>query len=297
MAQFGRTATLVAINRETKRKITINCGLSKDLVNGVRVSFNIEKSRVALNTAEIGIYNIGSETIDFLSNIKVDIEFYAGYIDYSNLIFKGQITHVKNERFAPDDVTTIFSSSGLTSAKESYTSRLIKAGSTTTDVVKELLKDVLDLKSGFIDKLDDCKTWVRSQTLSGETMDILKRLGDECDFNVNINDDKIEIYKKLYKPTGSNLIVINSETGLLGIPSSTAIGVDFTAMLNPDLVPFKGVNIESKSFSLGFANPTYARNIKVFKDGRYEIISVSFVGDTDGSDWVAKCKTEIWGGV
>jgi len=294
MALYGRTCTLVGV--KDSKKITIDGGMRNDGTDGFRVSFNIQKSGVAINTAEIKIYNLNKDTLEFFSTKGVQIEFSAGYIDNKVLIFKGEIVSVLTEKQAPDHITTINSSSGLTSTKSSFSNTVINKDESVADAVKKLLKDITNLETGFVDKIPECKKWIRSQTISGNTFDILDRLGTECGFTINVDDDKVEIHKHDYEPKGKNVIILNSSTGLIGIPSSTEIGVDFQALLNPNLVPNKGVQIESKSYSLGVSNAGFYDR-KLFKDGRYGILTTNFIGDTNGSDWYAKCKTRYWGGV
>jgi hypothetical protein len=88
----------------------------------------------------------------------------------------------------------------------------------------------------------------------------------------------------------NTIVDLSPSSGLLNVPSQSQYGVSFTAMLNPrikinSLVHIDNSLIRAQAYEQGQA----IRNLD--QDGIYRVTSITYVGDTRGTEWQIQCDT------
>lgn len=88
----------------------------------------------------------------------------------------------------------------------------------------------------------------------------------------SIQDETLQIIPKT--ESSSNVIIeLDSNTGLVGSPSKTAKGVEFTSLIQPKIRP--GVKVKIKSKIL---------------EGIFKVRKVTHDGDSHQGDFLTKCE-------
>lgn len=86
------------------------------------------------------------------------------------------------------------------------------------------------------------------------------------------------------------IVDLSPSSGLLNVPSQSQYGISFTAMLNPNIQINSLVHIDNSLIrSQAFEQGQPIRNLD--QDGIYRVVSVTYVGDTRGTDWNIQCET------
>ena len=85
--------------------------------------------------------------------------------------------------------------------------------------------------------------------------------------------------------------MLNSRTGLVGMPAQTFNGIEARCLLNPEIKPSTLIQIDESSIQRQAISPNYSAGARNFNmpsidaDGIYKIYEVTHHGDTRGTDW------------
>lgn len=104
---------------------------------------------------------------------------------------------------------------------------------------------------------------ISNYNYTGATLQQMKRLEDAGNYNVYLDDDRLVI-KDSDKALDSSQIVINKNTGMIGIPELTSDGVKVKYLLDPLSRPGAKLIVESE------LNPAANGTYSIFKLG-YEV--------------------------
>lgn len=138
---------------------------------------------------------------------------------------------------------------------------------------------------------------VRGKVLWGKTTNHLSRLAYNNNFTWAIQGMQLQAVPKYTFDPGS-LVVVNSKTGMIGIPEQTEQGIQCTVLLNPAIRWGTQIHINQNdiahltntdqglvtSDSTGQKTGTPPLN----SDGRYVVLYAEHVGDTRSTDWYTK---------
>lgn len=85
-------------------------------------------------------------------------------------------------------------------------------------------------------------------------------------------------------------IVVNSHTGMIGLPTQDFNGINVRTLLNANIVPGSIVQIDQASIQTAVISPDYQNTnitptVSLAADGFYKVFAVSHRGDTRGNDW------------
>ena len=239
----------------------------------LRIIFDGEKSAVSqgLNKLNIQIYNLEKKKRDRLFKDKEDNKTYFQVIlsvGYKNIqkdvVFQGDIFQAFTEKKDNDYVTNLICNSGGFDYKNSFTSKTITR---QDNVIDQLLNDMPNTLKGRIDEKEN--QIARAKILLGATTELINQ---ETGNNRNwfIDDEKLYILKD-NQIIDDVAVVVNSETGLLGVPTRANQLVEAITLINPAIRLRGLVQLESKE----------ATNL----NGIYGVDTIRFKGDTRGQDW------------
>jgi len=260
-------------------------------ISKLRVTFEIVKSVLSFpNLAKISIYNPNQNTLSLLQNKFTKILFNAGYVGNLKLLFSGEIRNVFQTRADVDTIVTIYAGDGEKSWQNSTFNKTLSENISISNTIKEVAGSFVDLTIGEIAGLPDNASKLRGQVLSGSSKDILDNFAKEYGFEWSIQNEEVVI-TSINKPLlTSQIALINAQTGMLGTPTITEIGVDVKTLLNPELLPNRGFTIESSNANIQIGN-LFFRNVNRRKaEGVYKIQEVTFKGDSRDSQWSSQIK-------
>lgn len=223
--------------------------------------FNIEASvkyacNESPNTCDITIYNLNKTSRDAIFHDSYDyfefrkMTFMAGYGDDLQMLFNGSIKEAYSDRQGPD-VSTIISGWDGFWYNNNLTTRSIDSGADRNTAIKNILRGVKN-GEGYIKTImsdfNNLPKNLRAETFSGRPQDLVKeRIGQDA--TLFYDDGKLFVLKDndAIGKEGS-IPLINSESGLIGVPVKRNKIVEFRMVFEPSLRIGRAFELQS-SFS------------------------------------------------
>jgi hypothetical protein len=244
-----------------------------------------------LKTATIRVYNLSSDTANTIQNEFTRVILSAGYEGNIALIFQGQIASVKHGKLnATDTFLEIAAQDGDKAYNFAVTNRTLAKGWTADDAYNAFLQDVqaFGITAGH---KPDFGTSESTDALPcyGMTRDYLRTLADSQGCRWSIEDNKLN-----FVPIDGSLpdavVVLKSDSGLIGTPTQTFQGIEIRGLLNPLIRAGGRVKIDNASLATMKQNfPMLGQQSQVVagtdRDGLYSTRCVTHTGDTRGNDW------------
>lgn len=259
------------------RKIAVTLisqtGFTKTM-DKLRFIFSCEKTNEkTTNKATLDIYNLNKDSRGILESKNSRIVIEAGYETTKQVIFQGDITKVVHESEPPDIISKCELGDGDNSYRTSRMDVSLPPGATTQQAFNEVISKS-GMNVGAVLGIPSTK-YANGLVLSGMVRDVLDELCKKNDLEWSIQNEALQIIPK-NSFTLDSIVILNSKTGLVGSPSKTKDGVEFTSLLQPTLNPGRRVKIESKLIN-----------------GIYKVRKVIHEGDSHGGDFVSKCEATI----
>lgn len=190
-------------------------------ISGFKISFTIEKvSSSDPNTCSVSIYNLTKDTRNKLNEEKALLTVKAGYESENNqeVIFVGDVNLVKNKVDNSDIITTIEARDGDEPLLTTRDSISFKEGVS----VKQILKSIIGkFKIGVKTNLDLTnfanKTYQNGFSFMGELRGLLDKIATDSGLTWSVQNNELKFYGDTAVDK-SLQIIINKETGLIGIP-------------------------------------------------------------------------------
>lgn len=263
----------------------------------LKVGFSVEKDiSSTANTATIEIWNMAPGHRAAVGKEFDEIELSAGYMPPAGLsgsgftnfmgssfggggnvgiIFKGAVRDVEHSRSGPDIITKISCGDGDKAIRKAVTSKSFPKDTPVEDVVNELYSQMA--KEGvtkgewkFPDDME--KNYKRPYAACGSCSSELDTIGRGKKFYWNIQNQALEII-----PSDGfigQMVVLNSQSGLIDSPAVTDNGIRASALLNPDIRPNRPVKVESEMLQMNGASGTL-----------YRIGACTYTGDNRDGDF------------
>ena len=262
---FDRNVKIVAIDRKNPLDIVTieNPGTGDE---PLKVSFQAEKQLSnEASTAFVEIYNLTNDTASKF-NFRIPpaelvtgkftfgkkIEIYAGYGTISKRIFSGVITSAVTSTEGVYRITRLECRTIYYELMEQVVNLSFAKGEPKT-------KAVLDILSAIGATLNKASTEILQQRLAGQVFkdttnftntayNVINQINKGLTNYISIYFDDIGVS---FAPIGLALnqpaIVYDKNSGLIGTPVPTEIGVDFEVLLDPDLQMSAPVIIKSET--------------------------------------------------
>lgn len=171
-------------------------------------------------------------------------------------------------------------------------SKTLAAGSTFKDQVDAVLEAMkpYGVTKGFVSDLGSQKM-PGPRVLFGMARDVMREIATSTGAAWTIENGKLDVVKaKDTKP--GDVIVLNSQTGMIGRPVQTFDGVIARMLLNTKVKPNTRLKIDEASIDAATFSTNYAGELgnDVLKtglatDGLYKVVVVEHHGDTHGNAW------------
>lgn len=300
-AQYLRKATLIVGEKDGEEGIDLS---------ELRFRFRICQSDFERpNTADIRVYNLSREKIMALTSGKVEynrVVLQAGYQNADfGVIFDGTIKQFRIGRENQvDTYLDILAAHGDLPYNFAVINKTLAPGSTYLDRVNATC-DAMQLK---LDKRSADVMRATGGTLPrGKVMFSLGRVQMRHAVKSNNASWSIQNGKVVVTPIDGyregEAVVLNSQTGMIGVPEQTEQGIMVRCLLNPKFEIGGLVKIDNASINQTIAQQSvkltagqsrydsrisqeqYLANVE--SDGYYRVFVVDYIGDTRGREWYA----------
>ncbi len=266
------------------------------LIENLQVTFEVSKSsdnKKKGNSVSIEIYNLSDETLNKFTEFLA-CEFYCGYTDENTplkRLFYGEVVQVSTRRQGPDKVTQLLLGEGYVALNHQTLSSTVPDGKTVKDVIEEIRGSMPGVVRGIFSGLNINNTIPFGYPLTGTPKRALEELSETFGLEYSIDQNTLTVTDAgglSHKDKGT-AVVLSEKTGLVEIPyyttpssrkqkgdKSRREGVQFKALLNPDIVPGKIVHLISNKIT-GYFKVTDTRHFGSYRD----------------NDWYVECYCDI----
>ena len=261
-----------------------------------RIRFKINQAMVGKpGSAEIYIYNLSEKTMAKFVGEGQSVALYAGYEQNIGLIFFGQVFQIRRGRESPTD-TYMFILAQMADVAHNYAvvSGTLAKGWTMEDQRRSALDAMAkyNVEGGALSVLPDVKM-PRGKVLYGTSREYLDHIAQSANQEWGYDGNKVVMVDR-NKPTDRLAFVLNTNTGMIGMPVLTSEGLRVTSLMNHRLkmggqVQVDESSVQTQTFDItpqgmpnnAFIDPKQALGA----DGFYNIVSVEHRGDTRAQDW------------
>ena len=266
---------------------------------GLRLQFTVEKtSKSSTNKGKVSIFNLAPESRTFLESDDLVAIIKAGYRDFSEVLFIGDIPKngVTTKRQGPDIVTTIECGDGEKALNQANLNQSWTGGVTNLQIFQAAALALgTDISIG-VQKSFKKEIFGNGFAFSGMVKDLLDQLVEKQGLEWSIQNGTLQVLSK-DDETGEEAVLLSPTTGLIDVPSKTEKGVNAISLLNPKIIPGRRIVIQSKQFLGALASLGGSVGDVGSGQGTFRIDKVTHVGDSDEGDWKSTVEgTTIGGG-
>lgn len=194
-------------------------------IEGFKMSFAIRKTESSdPNTCEFKVWNLNVNTRNRVAKLD-DFGFVsAGYLKADNVetIFVGNITDIKEMYEPPNVITVISMADGEKSLNKKKVSVSYGKGSQALQILKDLVKKSgLDLKTP-LEKLGINKVYNTGFSHTGTVQQAIRKVSEYSGLDWSVQNEQLKFTLE-GQSDESRVIIIDSDTGMLGSPQKTKI--------------------------------------------------------------------------
>lgn len=230
--------------------------------------------------------------------IKVD----AGYQDGHGVIFQGDIKQAIYGRESPvETIVTVYAADGDHAHNYATVNTTFPPGSTPQQHFNAAAQAMAPygVSVGYVGIDLSTPVYPRAVTLFGMARDVFANIANGKRATVSYQNEQIRMLGYAAGPGGYNqpapggAIVLNSTTGLIGMPTQTIGGIMARCLINPSIKVHSQVKIDQADIIGAYAPITTAGNEAITQsllpqiatDGLYTVYKIDVVGDTRGNPW------------
>ena len=242
--------------------------------------------------AEIRVFNLSEASLFRVTQEYQTVTLFAGYQGNSAIIFKGTIKQFRRGREnATDTFLDILASDSDIAYNFSTVNQSIAAGNSPKAPIQAAAKA---MNLGIRANLDGLNPMLRGKVMFGMARDFIRDSSDTLGASWSVQDGKVQI-TPLQGYEDGEVVVINSTTGMIGIPEQTDEGVRVRVLLNPYLKIGNVFQLNNKDVTQlqiddlvaynSYKAVQYAAHLSAGSDGKYRLFVVEHSGDTRGQEW------------
>lgn len=262
-----------------------------------RVTFEVHSQNLGTPpNATVKIYNLSQQSCKKVA-MKDKITISAGYAGNCGVIFSGTIVWINIGKENPTDSTlTLFCNGSEMAHNAAHVNTTLKAGSTGLDAFHAIAKS-MNLQPGIIPTQDLQQiVYPRANAMFGPARFLMRKLAMSvgATYNYDSINEKVHMTKPDDAGSGGP-VILNSETGLIGLPTQTTMGIAARCLINPNIQIHSRVHIDQSSiqgagYDFGYSGqdktaPNIAASAGAIRaDGVYTVDVITAFGDTFGSD-------------
>ncbi|KAA6459621.1 hypothetical protein DYQ86_16005 [Acidobacteria bacterium AB60] len=290
--QFLRAFSLILSNQSV--------GLD---VSQQRIRFEVRSADTETpNTLQARIYNLSKDSVNTLWAQATYAQLSAGYVNGPmGAIFQGDIVQMRQG--SEDNQNTyidVFAADGDLAYNNAIHSSSSPAGTTDAQELASIAKSMnLPVDPNATDGLTTGGILPRGKTLFGMGRDMMRALANRNNCRWSIQNGVLTLIPNDgYLP--GQAVVINSQTGMIGVPEQTENGVFVRCLLNPlikigGLIQLNSADIaQSSNNGVIIGGPSYRSTYYGATitpgAGLYRVMVAEHVGDSRGSgdSWISE---------
>jgi hypothetical protein len=244
-------------------------------------------------TAYVRIWNLKTQTAEQVRNEFDTVTLQAGY-DEVGTIFEGTIVQTKRGAAnATDRYLDIMASDLDLFRNFTIVNQTLAAGANQKDVYDAIVKAGGDnVKTGSVPSdLGTGGTLPRGKVLFGMGREVMTGVAKNTDTTWFSQNGKINLVKtRGYLP--GEIVVLNQNTGMIGVPETTNDGVEVKCLINPKIqvgcrVKIDNAQIANAKVNRDVADPRVSSMFpaSLSGDGTYRVLVVEHVGDNRGTTY------------
>jgi hypothetical protein len=260
----------------------------------LRIEFKVRQWDLQTpNSAFIRVWNLSEATMRQVQGEFTRVVLQAGYQDGPfGTIFDGSIIQPKRGRAnATDTYLDIVAADGDQAYNFAVVNTSLVAGATPKDQVNAVVGAMGQhgVMQGYVPDLP-ANALPRGKVLHGMARDHLRDLGASTDTKWSIQNGSVQMVP-LKGVLPGPAVVINSASGMIGIPEQTQEGIKVRTLLNPDIKMGRAVQINNADINRAQLDVSLQGQLqnaflpRVTDDGFYRVIVAEQSGDTRGNDW------------
>lgn len=243
------------------------------------------------NTLYAKVFNLAPRTGNRIRGEFQRVVLRAGYEGSFGTIFDGTIKQVRIGReSAVDSYVEIAAADGDLAYNFATVNQSLAAGASSADVVASATSAFSQqgVVVGYAPDLG-LRTYPRGVALYGMARDVMTDELTGLDMAWSIQNGVCQVVPRdSYIP--GEAIVINKDTGMVGVPEQTEDGIRVRCLLNPNirvsgLIRLDNSSIQEYRQDLRFAALNLAQMVSQDAGGFYKVLSVDHSGDTRGQEY------------
>lgn len=272
----------------------------------IHIQFDITKTILRdPNMAEITLWNLSPDTEREIIQEGTQVILEAGY-DEPGIIFKGQVFQpLRGKLNGTDYFLKLICLDGDAYLNLAFISGTLQSNQTRQQLAQQVLRDsTVDLDSVVMDNLTNTNfidgsisTNERGKVVFGDPSKYLNNMAKMGNSTFYIDNNEA----RFFNPTVTNSEInnahlIDTTTGMIGVPQQVDYGVEVTTLLNPSIRLGDFIKIDNRSVlqqQFNFGQIPYLLD----NDGTYRVIKIHYSGDSRGQDWYSRLTTITQGGV
>lgn len=276
----------------------------------LRIKFAVKRSdSLTPNIADIRVYNLDLDTaLQIRSRFDPSsgnrnrgrVLLQAGYQGNFGAIFNGNIKQIiLGRESATDTFIDIIAGDGDRAYNFSVVNTTLAAGSTQSDQINAVVTSMTPngVTAGHIGEIQNSQL-PRGKVMYGAAKNYARSVASNTDTSVSIQNEKLTFVKRTSFLPGQ-AIELTSNTGMIGTPNQTNIGVNVKSLLNPLIVIGGRIKIDNASvqklkIDLNIRDAKQiAASIPAPQtaDGVYYVLAAEHNGDTRGIEWYTSLVT------
>lgn len=258
----------------------------------LHIQFSVGQSDLETpNNAFIRVFNLSQDTSKRIQKEFTRVVLQAGYENGAfGIIFDGTIKQIRRGKLnSMDTYLDILAADGDEGLNFGVVNKTLAAGATPKDQAA-VYAEAMNTPIGYQEYGIGDVSLIRGKVMYGMARDGMRNLARSTQTTWTVQDGKVVVLPLTgYLP--NEAVVLNSKTGMIGLPEQTQEGIAVQCLLNPKLRIGSQVQIDNASIQRAQINLAYtAFNVfpSVADDGFYRVLVCEHEGDTRGQPWYSK---------
>jgi len=218
-----------------------------------------KNTRVRLSAGYLGLPDQIAENVKLFAKNTVET------------LFIGNVDKVSHSVEKPDIITKVEVKDGGNRYRNARLDKGYPPNTRLTNLIRDL-GDALGLPLGSQQGIPN-QNYANGITFSGNVREHLDVLAKTYGLDWSIQDETLQIIP-FNQTSKEGAVFLTPDTGLVGSPTKTKEGIQFTSLLQPALKPGRAVKIKSR-----------------FINGTFKLKRVVHNGDSQSGSFVSECET------